>query len=347
MTKAGATSGDLARAAMAANGGNKPWLPHFSRPWHRHLCPPNHRIDLGEEGAFKDVPVGMVLVLEPVCGRTAPGRLPQRGDRGDHRAPLVPISGYPYSPYQQFQISADGPALRIAQMGSPPYRHPRSSGQNASVRYISWHRNSRSRGRGHCAQFAPWCAPPVRSLNSTADDPEEIGRDRLRFGVESNSSYRVLEHPRGIGHPAGRNRRALTDFGLPMAFPNAEARQQRIVMRTARRVRTPDELAVGRALRHRSGRMWELRPGLSEQTLRRCRAGGDGRGRGEHAGYPGCGLGGLARAPLASRTRPGRVGDIGRLGCRHRGGDVWPVAGILTTGRRARFISAQMRCGTG
>src|SRR6202045_5510157 len=29
VTKAGATSGDLARAAIAANGGRKPWLPHF------------------------------------------------------------------------------------------------------------------------------------------------------------------------------------------------------------------------------------------------------------------------------------------------------------------------------
>src|ERR1700759_1486916 len=29
VTKAGATSGDLARAAIAANGGSKPWLPHF------------------------------------------------------------------------------------------------------------------------------------------------------------------------------------------------------------------------------------------------------------------------------------------------------------------------------
>src|SRR5437588_7176793 len=29
VTKAGVTSGDLARAAIAANGGRKPWLPHF------------------------------------------------------------------------------------------------------------------------------------------------------------------------------------------------------------------------------------------------------------------------------------------------------------------------------
>jgi Xaa-Pro dipeptidase len=37
VTKAGATCGDLARAAIAAAGGRKPWLPHFYLG-HGHQC---------------------------------------------------------------------------------------------------------------------------------------------------------------------------------------------------------------------------------------------------------------------------------------------------------------------
>jgi Xaa-Pro dipeptidase len=81
VTKAGATSGDLARAAIAANGGRKPWLPHF---YLGHGIgtypaePPMIGTDLGEE--FDDnfvFPVGMALVLEPVVWEERHRRLPQ------------------------------------------------------------------------------------------------------------------------------------------------------------------------------------------------------------------------------------------------------------------------------
>ena len=69
VTKAGVTSGDLARAAIAANGGRKPWLPHFYLGHGIGTYPaetPMIGTDLGEE--FDDnfvFSAGMVLVLEP------------------------------------------------------------------------------------------------------------------------------------------------------------------------------------------------------------------------------------------------------------------------------------------
>jgi len=70
VTKAGATSGDLARAAIAANGGRKPWLPHLYLGRGIGVYPaeaPAIGTDLGEE--FDDnfvFPSGMVPILEPV-----------------------------------------------------------------------------------------------------------------------------------------------------------------------------------------------------------------------------------------------------------------------------------------
>jgi Xaa-Pro aminopeptidase len=59
---------------------------------------------------------------------------------------------------------------------------------------------------------------------------------------------------------------------LPMAFPNAELVDGEVVMRTARRIKTPDEVAaMDTALRVAeagvAAAVAELRPGLSEQTL--------------------------------------------------------------------------------
>ena len=77
VTKAGATCGDLARAAIAANGGTKPWLPHF---YLGHGIGTNAAempmigTDLGQE--FDDnfvFPAGMVLVLEPVVWEDGTG----------------------------------------------------------------------------------------------------------------------------------------------------------------------------------------------------------------------------------------------------------------------------------
>jgi Xaa-Pro dipeptidase len=103
VTKAGATSGDLARAAIAANGGNKPWLPHF---YLGHGIGTNAAempmigTDLGQE--FDDnfvYPAGMVLVLEPVVWEDGTG-----GYRSEEIIVITedgfaPLTDYPYTPY--------------------------------------------------------------------------------------------------------------------------------------------------------------------------------------------------------------------------------------------------------
>ena len=103
VTKAGATSGDLARAAIAANGGVKPWLPHF---YLGHSIGTNAAempmigTDLGQE--FDDnfmFPAGMVLVLEPVIWEDGTG-----GYRSEEIVVITedgftPITDYPYAPY--------------------------------------------------------------------------------------------------------------------------------------------------------------------------------------------------------------------------------------------------------
>jgi Xaa-Pro aminopeptidase len=103
VTKAGATCGDLARAAIAANGGRKPWLPHF---YLGHGIGTNAAempmigTDLGQE--FDDnfvFPAGMVLVLEPVVWEDGTG-----GYRSEEIVVItedgyIPLTDYPYSPY--------------------------------------------------------------------------------------------------------------------------------------------------------------------------------------------------------------------------------------------------------
>lgn len=103
VTKAGATSGDLARAAIAANGGRKPWLPHFYLGHGIGTYPaeaPMIGTDLGEE--FDDNFVftpGMVLVLEPVVWEDGTG-----GYRSEEIVVITEdgfttITDYPYTPY--------------------------------------------------------------------------------------------------------------------------------------------------------------------------------------------------------------------------------------------------------
>ena len=103
VTKAGATCGDLARAAIAANGGTKPWLPHF---YLGHGIGTNAAempmigTDLGQE--FDDnfvFPAGMLLVLEPVIWEDGTG-----GYRSEEIVVIIEdgyqsITDYPYSPY--------------------------------------------------------------------------------------------------------------------------------------------------------------------------------------------------------------------------------------------------------
>src|ERR1700761_2543601 len=103
VTKAGATSGDLARAAIAANGGKKPWLTNFYLGHRIGIYPaeaPMIGTDLGEE--FDDnfvFPVGMTLVLEPVVWEDGTG-----GYRSEEIVVITEdgctrITDYPYTPY--------------------------------------------------------------------------------------------------------------------------------------------------------------------------------------------------------------------------------------------------------
>jgi Xaa-Pro aminopeptidase len=103
VTKSGVTSGDLARAAIAANGGRKPWLPHFYLGHGIGTYPaeaPMIGTDLGQE--FDDnfvLPPGAVLVLEPVVWEDWTG-----GYRSEEIVVITedgytPITDYPYSPY--------------------------------------------------------------------------------------------------------------------------------------------------------------------------------------------------------------------------------------------------------
>jgi Xaa-Pro aminopeptidase len=105
VTKAGATSGDLARAAITANGGRKPWLPHFYLGHGIGTYPaelPMIGTDLGEE--FDDdfvFPPGMALVLEPVVWEDGTG-----GYRGEEIIVItedgfITLTDYPYAPYGQ------------------------------------------------------------------------------------------------------------------------------------------------------------------------------------------------------------------------------------------------------
>jgi Xaa-Pro aminopeptidase len=103
VTKEGATSGDLARAAVAANGGTKPWLPHF---YLGHGIGTNAAetpmigTDLGQE--FDDnfvFPAGMLLVLEPVVWEDGTG-----GYRSEEIVVITEdgyqsITDYSYAPY--------------------------------------------------------------------------------------------------------------------------------------------------------------------------------------------------------------------------------------------------------
>ncbi|TFV56994.1 aminopeptidase P family protein [Mycobacterium sp. PS03-16] len=103
VTRAGATCGDLARAAIAANDGVKPWLPHF---YLGHGIGTNAAempmigTDLGQE--FDDnfvFPAGMLLVLEPVVWEDGTG-----GYRSEEIVVITEdgyqsITDYPYAPY--------------------------------------------------------------------------------------------------------------------------------------------------------------------------------------------------------------------------------------------------------
>ena len=183
------------------------------------------------------------------------------------------------------EISPDGEALRMGRRQRALAQMEAHDidilvlGRQANVRYVTgapqlWIAGTRP--------FGPVCVV-VRAtgeifLNSTADEgiPDEIGRDRL-YGLAWNplTLIAVLKNIDG----ASTARRVGTDaisptFAklLPMAFPNAELVDGEVVMRTARRIKTSDEVAaMNTALRVAeagvAAAVAELRPGLSEQTL--------------------------------------------------------------------------------
>jgi Xaa-Pro dipeptidase len=103
VAKAGVTAADLGRAATKANGGSKPWLPHF---YLGHGIGVNAAempmigTDLGDEFDEKFVlQSGMVLVLEPVVWEDGTG-----GYRSEEVLVItedgwIKLTDYPYDPY--------------------------------------------------------------------------------------------------------------------------------------------------------------------------------------------------------------------------------------------------------
>ena len=183
------------------------------------------------------------------------------------------------------EISADGRTLRmgrrqraLAQMDSHDI-DILVLGRQANVRYVT---GAPQLWIGGTRPFGPVCvvvgATGEIYLMSTADEgiPEEIGRDRL-YGLAWNPMT-LITVLKGIDG-ASTAKRVGTDalsptFAtlLPMAFPNAELVDGELAMRTARRTKTPDEVAaMNTALRVAeagiAAAVAELRPGLSEQTL--------------------------------------------------------------------------------
>jgi len=103
VTRAGATAADLGRAAIKANGGSRPWLPHF---YLGHGIGVNAAempmigTDLGEEFDENYVlEAGMALVLEPVVWEDGTG-----GYRSEEIVVIteegwIKLTDYPYTPY--------------------------------------------------------------------------------------------------------------------------------------------------------------------------------------------------------------------------------------------------------
>lgn len=103
VTRAGATAADLGRAATAANGGDRPWLPHFYLGHGIGVNPaemPMIGTDLGDEFDEKFVlQPNMVLVLEPVVWEDGTG-----GYRSEEVFVITEkgwdrLTDYPYDPY--------------------------------------------------------------------------------------------------------------------------------------------------------------------------------------------------------------------------------------------------------
>ena len=103
VTRPGATAADLTRAAIAANGGTRPWVPHFYLGHGLGTNPaekPFIGTDLGDvydEGQVLEP--GMVVVLEPIAWEDGTG-----GYRSEEIVVITEdgyerLTDYPYAPY--------------------------------------------------------------------------------------------------------------------------------------------------------------------------------------------------------------------------------------------------------
>jgi Xaa-Pro dipeptidase len=183
------------------------------------------------------------------------------------------------------EIVADGLALRTGRRARAMAQMEAFDldvlvlGRQANVRYVTgapqlWVAGTRP--------FAPICVV-VRAtgeihLNSSWDEgmPEEIDHDHL-YGLAWNpmTLIEVLKNIDG----AAKARRVGTDalsptFGqlLPIAFPNAELVDGELAMRTARRIKTAEEIvalrgAIRVAEAGLAAALSELSPGITEQSL--------------------------------------------------------------------------------
>jgi Xaa-Pro dipeptidase len=103
VARAGVTAADLGRAAIKANGGSKPWLPHF---YLGHGIGVNAAempmigTDLGEQFDEKFVlQAGMVLVLEPVVWEDGTGGYRSEEVLVITDEGVIRLTDYPYDPY--------------------------------------------------------------------------------------------------------------------------------------------------------------------------------------------------------------------------------------------------------
>lgn len=152
-------------------------------------------------------------------------------------------------------------------------------GRQANVRYVAgapqlWVAGTRP--------FGPTCVVVAETgaihLLSTWDEgvPEDIPHENL-YGIAWNpmNTISVLQGMDGAATAKRVGTDALSPgFAqlLPVAFPNAELVDGELAMRDARRIKTPEEVAVLResirvAENGLAAAVAELRPGISEKTL--------------------------------------------------------------------------------
>ena len=183
------------------------------------------------------------------------------------------------------EIVADGLALRTGRRARAMAQMEAFDldvlvlGRQANVRYVTgapqlWVAGTRP--------FAPICVV-VRAtgeihLNSSWDEgmPEEIDHDHL-YGLAWNpmTLIEVLKNIDGAATAGRVGTDALSPtFGqlLPIAFPNAELVDGELAMRTARRIKTAEEVEALRGATRvaeagLAAALSELSPGITEQSL--------------------------------------------------------------------------------